>query len=101
MSGDWPKQVRRAVQERSEGVCERCGMKKATDLHHRDRRGDGNHTIENAGHVCRACHNTIHANPETSRREGWIVVEPDTPAGHGIRYRGAWVYLDEHGDVVW
>ena len=97
---DWPKPVRILARERSEGVCERCGCARATHLHHRERRGKGNHTIENAFDTCERCHDYIHAHVTESRREGWIVIAPDRPGEHGIRYRGAWVKLDSNGFLV-
>jgi ribosomal protein L32 len=91
---DWPKTVRDDVTERSERVCERCGMARATHLHHRLFRRYGDHTSENALHVCGMCHHYIHAEPARSKKHGWIVEPPDTPKGAPVRYRGALVYLD-------
>jgi hypothetical protein len=101
---DWPDQVRELAAERSEDVCEVCGMRRATHLHHRILRRYGVHTVSCALHVDDRCHYRIHHNPALAGTNGWIVVPPvDVPPGFevdtDIRYRGAWVRLDNTGWV--
>lgn len=66
-----PAHTRAALEERSGGVCERCQQARATDAHHivlRSRGGD--HSLDNLGHLCHACHMLLHANPELAEAEG-------------------------------
>jgi hypothetical protein len=67
-----PSRSRQAVAKRDRGICIICGMN-GTDLHHRQRRRTGGHGVENLIRLCRTDHDTVHANPEESRRNGWIV----------------------------
>ncbi|WP_282580680.1 HNH endonuclease [Microbacterium aurugineum] len=75
-----PKKVRDAVQERSGGICEGCGIRRATDMHHRKYRSrGGKHTPSNLVHLCggesglsggnhSGCHGRAHGpNPP----QGW------------------------------
>ena len=78
--GDWTQRVRDAVAERSEDVCEVCGMQRATHLHHRILRRFGVHTVSNGLHVDARCHLRIH-NSRHATANGWIVIPPpDVPA---------------------
>ena len=100
---DWPKQVRSCAAERSELVCEVCGMQRATHLHHRILRRFGVHTVSNGLHVDARCHLRIH-NSRHATTNGWIVIPPlDVSADFEVDtlmlYRGAWVRLDNTGWV--
>lgn len=65
------------VAARSGGFCEAsldgCTVY-AQHVHHKaGRRGPHAHDAGNLLHVCLACHESIHANPERSYAEGWMV----------------------------
>lgn len=73
-----PASVKRALAERSRGLCEagliRYGCSfQATDPHHvKSRARRGSNTLENLLHVCRPCHNAITDNkPGTDRFRTW------------------------------
>lgn len=51
------RSTRLAVHGRSGGICERCRMRRATDMHHRMSRGVGGWwSPANIVHLCRYCH---------------------------------------------
>ena len=69
--------TREAVRLRSRGWCEvgslGCHMK-AVHMHHRLQRSQGGgHGADNLLHVCRACHDLIHAEPQWSYERGWLL----------------------------
>jgi 5-methylcytosine-specific restriction endonuclease McrA len=82
-----PTAVRKAVQERSKFQCEaveekpvgnvilaiRC-MNPASDMHHVLPKGrGGKHEENNLKHICRSCHNFVHANPKKARDKGLFI----------------------------
>lgn len=79
----FPERTRLAVRRRSGGRCE-AGSKHcsgpAAHLHHRKLRRHKDHSVVNALHVCRACHEHIHANPGVAYLMGWLVHEWADPA---------------------
>ena len=100
---DWTTDVRETVARRSRGVCELrltdC-TGQATDMHHRLRRREGNHTAVNALHCCRRCHQDAHASPKIARVAGWIVPSWDDPATVPVRIRSREVWLTDDGKYV-
>lgn len=102
MSNDIPHKTRVTVRRRSEGVCERCLARHATDMAHRIPRDVGGHAPSNIAHLCRTCHAWSHNNPEKAYREAWIVransrILPgdlDTIPCHS---RDGWVLLHHDG----
>lgn len=69
-----PSTVRTQVVGRSRGWCEwpSC-TEQATDMHHLLMRSQGGtHTVANLRHLCRRCHDRIHANPDDSYASGWL-----------------------------
>lgn len=90
--------ARPIVRDRSRGVCERCGMAAATDMHHRKLRRHGDHDPANLVHLCRACHGAVHAKPEAAHAAGFIVWRHEDPRAlpieHGIFGR---VLLEDAG----
>lgn len=46
-------------------VCERCGIKTATEVHHRRFRSAGGHLTlpANCARLCSGCHAWVHAHP--------------------------------------
>ncbi len=67
---------KREVKSRSGGVCEAKGptcSSKPTHVHHIKGRGfKGCHDPSLLLHVCRQCHEFIHAHPTISYRAGWM-----------------------------
>ena len=102
------RDVRDVVAARSKGRCEvrldGC-LGDATNVHHRQRRGEGVHTAANLLHLCGSgttgCHGWITEHPAASRDAGWMVsawadpaAEPVIIAGRGL------VWLTEDGKYV-
>ncbi|MGE0796207.1 MAG: HNH endonuclease [Acidimicrobiia bacterium] len=71
-----PATSRRAVAERSGGRCEvrirGVCTGRAVHLHHVQRRDGGDHSPSNLLHVCRRCHDHVHAHPAWAREHGFI-----------------------------
>lgn len=94
----WPAKVKRLIEARSGGVCEGCGKRPATEMHHRKYKSrGGKNTAENALHLCgwgnhTGCHGEAHTNPERVI-DGWSVNSWDDPASKPVLYRGVWVFL--------
>lgn len=87
--------ARKAVRARSGGVCEVCGMRQATDFHHRMNAGQrGPWTAENGLDVDRLCHIWITENPLGARVRGWTVWSTEDPAVVPVwRRDDAWVLV--------
>jgi hypothetical protein len=90
MGNPIPLSVRRAVQERAGGRCERCGAI-GVHWHHRQTRSQGGqHTAENGVWLCVFCHDWAHANPAQAYATGWLVrrgVDPATVRPVPLRER--------------
>lgn len=71
----------------------------ATDWHHRQRRREGDDSAANAVHICRTCHQHVHANPRSARGNGWIVSAWADPAATPLYRRGRWVRLAGDGSL--
>lgn len=100
MSNEIPQKARDAVDARDQGQCVRCGGR-ATDKHHRKRRRDGGHAVENLISVCRACHTWIHAHPKQAVYEGFIIhFAEDNIASVPIRSFMGWVLLTSQGGTT-
>jgi hypothetical protein len=80
---DWPTYDvgRRAVRERSGGICELCGRAPHVHTHHRKLRRAGDHRPANLLGLCHACHEGkggAHEHP--ARYEfGWCVRQTGDP----------------------
>lgn len=89
------------VKERSGGVCEGCGQRPATQIHHRKFRArGGGHQVSNLLHLCGSgnaagCHGLAHsAYPPL----GWTIPSGvAVPAHEPVLYRGERVLLDDAG----
>jgi 5-methylcytosine-specific restriction endonuclease McrA len=76
---EFPRWVREAVLERSNGMCERCGIRRIAHLHHAVYRSQGGTgELSNAIGLCIHCHEAAHASREV--RE-WCVVRAKELAG--------------------
>jgi hypothetical protein len=65
------------LEARSRGVCEICGFGVAIHRHHRLRRSQGGtNDLGNLLHLCRLCHDTVHAYPAASYDRGWLLRRP-------------------------
>lgn len=72
-------QCRKGVQERSNGMCERCGGV-GTDVHHRKNRSQGGRwDTANCTLLCRPCHHWVTVNPRAASSYGWALQEHEDP----------------------
>jgi hypothetical protein len=78
---EFSRKVRETVLERSNGMCERCGMRRIAHLHHAVYRSQGGTgELSNAIGLCIPCHEAAHASREV--RE-WCVTRARELAGCG------------------
>jgi len=80
-----------AARRRSRGICELCGRRAATDVHHRRMRSAGGaDVVENFLDLCSSCHHvSIHENPDWAYRHGLLLRRgstghPDPVIGCGL-----------------
>jgi hypothetical protein len=105
-----PAKNRRIVMERCGGVCEGCGERAVTDLHHRlyKSRG-GTHEVSNLLALCggpgglsggnhSGCHGTAHS--AEGHELGWSVNSWGNPAMTPALYRGELRWLINDGRLV-
>lgn len=92
------------VKERSFGMCEICGLKRATQVHHRQHRSHGGRdTIPNLIYVCgtgnhTGCHGRAHSDKDRYVN-GWAVKSGFDPALLPIVYRGELRILTAEGGL--
>lgn len=100
MSNPIPTDARQAVYERERYACIRCGMTGA-EIHHRKRRREGGHGLENMILLCSGCHRQAHANPAWARQQGLIVsVHANNVSEEPIRTYGGWFTLNADGTTT-
>jgi hypothetical protein len=57
-------------------------------------------SVANLLHVCRSCHEWVHANPAVARDAGWLLgLGFGVPELAVVSYRGEWRLVDELGGV--
>jgi hypothetical protein len=84
MSRGFSPAVLKALKKRSGGICEGCGVSKATEAHHRQYRSrGGSDDLNNALHLCGSgnhtgCHGIAHTADGEAR--GWSVRSGFDPA---------------------
>lgn len=103
-----PAESRRAftlVAERSFGLCEGCGKRAATQMHHRlfKSRG-GQDFVVNLLHLCGSgnmlgCHGAAHMGGSAAEDIGWAIRSGGSPADVQVVYRGQRVYLTADGGL--
>lgn len=93
--------ARQLVRQRSDGTCEGCGLRPASEWSHRvSRAHSGPWSASNGLYLCGpgGCHAAAHASPLWARERGWILRSTDNPltvpAWHA---RHGWVLLDDAG----
>lgn len=74
----------RGLRDRSGGICEICGKRRATNHHHRKNRSGGrDDDLSNALHLCGSgttgCHGWVTTHPEEARKNGWSVSRYEDP----------------------
>lgn len=105
MSTGFPNHVRQLIRQRSNDMCERCGQKYGTEVHHRRPRGMGGtkqadtNVASNALHLCGLCHKIVEQSRDQAINNGWLVKQNHNPIDIPVLYRGAWMYLDDDGNM--
>lgn len=106
MSAEFSPSVLTVVHNRSEWMCEVCGMTRAKEHHHRRPRGQGStkrldsSTASACLHLCRDCHRMAESYRYVALTCGWLVPQNDSPLSTPVVYRGRHVLLDDLGNVV-
>lgn len=103
---DFPASVLSALKARSRGICEGCGVAKATQAHHRQYRSRGGpDTLSNALHLCGSGNHTgCHGNAHSAKGEslGLSIRSGYDPANVPVQLvvdlTRVWVRLDEEGN---
>lgn len=95
-----PTAVRMAVDVRDQRHCVRCGIA-SRELHHRQRRREGGHGLDNIVSLCGTCHRWAHSHPNDARDTGFIVSLYVTEiALVPVRmFSGDWVHLLPDGTI--
>jgi hypothetical protein len=105
-----PTANRRTVENRSGGICEGCGRRPATDIHHRKYKSrGGTHDVENLFALCggpggmaggnhSGCHGVAHS--AEGHELGWSVHSWSDPAVVPVLYRGVMRRLTADGKAV-
>jgi 5-methylcytosine-specific restriction enzyme A len=82
-----------------------CQGVTAEAAHHRRPRGAGGsrrpdtNQAANGIAVCNADHDYIESHREESLRNGWLVLQCETPAEKPVLRRGVFVFLDDYGNL--
>ena len=93
---------RRAVKERSNGLCEKCGQQRGTEVHHRKNRSQGGKwDTGNALLLCHECHVWITTHPELACQHGWAVKSHEDPEDVPVLVIGQWMLIKNNGTVEW
>lgn len=83
MSTQISDRTRKALAERSQGRCEKCGNARATQAHHRRPRGMGGasltvkHGLSSLLHLCDRCHGRVEGNRARALSKGWLIDQND------------------------
>lgn len=105
-----PPKNRRIVEERCGGVCEGCGDRPATDVHHRKYKSrGGGHEVSNLLALCggpsglaggnhSGCHGVAHSGE--GHELGWSAHSWEDPALVPVLYRGELRWLTSDGRAV-
>jgi hypothetical protein len=82
------------------GRCERCGLRPATDCHHRKLTAQGGpDAASNLAAICRECHDWCHAHPKDAQLSGFILPPQGDPRVRALLlWDGSLVLIDDQGD---
>lgn len=106
------RQIRPVLEERCQGLCEKCGTPLHRDesgryifeAHHRKKRSAGGtdevHSLLALHPRCHHQHRrSVHDNPKQANENGWMVPAWADPATTSVLVMGRWVLL--HPDGSW
>lgn len=93
---------RQIVAERAQGLCEKCGQQRGSEMHHRKNRSQGGRwTPSNIIHLCNACHVFVTQNPLLGQEGGWCIKRNEDPELAPVVIGGRWVRLCDDSTVEW
>jgi phage terminase large subunit GpA-like protein len=93
------KEAYARVADRSFGLCEVCGTRQATQMHHRLHRShSGDERVTNLLHLCLWCHQAAH-HDQLRYANGWSVRSGFNPALVPVVYRGEPMILTAEGGL--
>lgn len=101
------KACRRIVSDRSEGMCEKCGVPGALEKAHRVARSHGGRwDASNVLDLCHDCHHGNHGAPQVAYDHGWhlrghVEDTPNAPVLLRKGWRVGWALLDNKGGYEW
>jgi 5-methylcytosine-specific restriction protein A len=101
----FPKVVRDIVTRRAGDHCERCGVDRPEQIHHRRPRGMGGssardtNTASNALFISGDCHRLIESDRDAAFDRGWLVRQGQNPADVPVIWQGDWALLTDDGTV--
>lgn len=98
------RECRRVLAERSDMLCERCGIGSGLTLHHRRKRSAGgpwtaSNCVMLCGHGTAGCHGWVEANPKAAMESGWWVSRYADEKEIPVFMWHGWVYLDDDGGM--
>lgn len=105
MTTGFPKRIKELMWERSQGMCEICGLAEPVDAHHRRPRGKGGtrrsdtNAPSNGLMICRPCHDIVESRRDFARERGWLVPQSFDPSDVPLIYQGSWALLTATGSV--
>lgn len=105
-----PAKTRKALHERAQDCCERCGVHGANNAHHRRNQSQGgpdrlSNLLLLCGSGTTGCHGFVTTNPTMSILHGWTVPRGEDPAEYLLlRFdlvagKRVLVTLDDDGNI--
>jgi 5-methylcytosine-specific restriction protein A len=101
------ERIRKILDERAKGKCEKCGLPAThVQYHHRRPRGMGGSKRANTNEAGNAlvlhfkCHADIESNRKHSLLNGWLVSQHQEPLDVPVLLHYGWVYLMNDGEAV-
>lgn len=97
--------VRAVIIERAQWYCERCGVNRGVEAHHRRARGMGGTRRTSTNQpsaglwLCRHCHTYIESHRTEALHLGFLVRQNEEPIDVPVFYRETWVRLDNFGNM--
>lgn len=98
--------VRDLIRERANHLCEYCGVERGAEIHHRRPRGMGGtnqastNEASNGLLLCSGCHLWAESHRTDALLMGVLLLQIQHPAKAAVKYRGAYLFLDDLGNLV-
>jgi 5-methylcytosine-specific restriction protein A len=98
--------VRDLIRERAGGLCEYCSVERGTEIHHRRPRAMGGtnqastNEASNGLLLCSGCHRWAESHRADALLMGVLLLQIQNPRRSAVKYRGAYLFLDDAGNLV-